>query len=318
MRIILQKNVFVLLLCFCLTAVYAQESEYGIASYYGDEYQGGETASGQRYDKNLLTAAHKSLPMGTKVRVTRLDTKKTVDVTINDRGPYFKGRILDLSGKAAEVLGIRKDGTANIKLDVFGKGGAIAAKANTRVPAKTPAKTPAKRATTTDSKTSPPVARPKVMVPKAKTKTTPKPAVNEAEVFKPKGKTKPAKTAAKPKKTYVPVNKETVEGAEAFELVTAKNYNQYGLYKIELTKPKNAAYGVQVASLSSYSNALKQVAVLQGKWFKNILLNIEPGVSATNFKVILGPFPDAETAKSYQQHAKKKGVKGFVISLEEE
>ncbi len=307
MRIILQKNVFVLLLCFCLTTVYAQESEYGIASYYGDEYQGGETASGQRYDKNLLTAAHKSLPMGTKVRVTRLDTKKTVDVTINDRGPYFKGRILDLSGKAAEVLGIRKDGTANIKLDVLGKGRAVAAKA--KVPAKTTTRT-----TTTDPKTSPPVARPKVEVPKAKPKTTPKPAVKEAEVFKPKGKT----TTAKPKSTYVPAKKTAAEESEAFEMVTAKDYNQYGLYKIELTKPKNAAYGVQVASLSSYSNALKQVATLQGKWFKNILLNIEPGVKSPNFKVILGPFPDAETAKSYQKHAKKKGVNGFVISLEEE
>jgi len=311
MRIILQKNIFLLLLCFCLTAVYAQEAEYGIASYYGDEYQGGETASGQRYDKNLLTAAHKSLPMGTKVRVTRLDTKKTVDVTINDRGPYFKGRILDLSGKAAEVLGIRKDGTANIKLDVLGKGGVVTTKTKAKVPAK---KTPAAK----DPKTSPPVARPKANVPKSKPKTTPKPAVKEPEVFKPKGKTKTTKPAKK-KTTYVPAKKNAVaEGEDAFELVTDKNYNQYGLYKIELTKPKNAAYGVQIASLSSYSNALKQVATLQGKWFKNILLNIEPGGRSPNFKVILGPFPDAETAKSYQQHAKKKGVNGFVINLEEE
>ncbi len=308
MRIILQKNVFVLLLCFCLTTAYAQESEYGIASYYGDEYHGGETTSGQRYDKNLLTAAHKSLPMGTKIRVTRLDTKKTVDVTINDRGPYVKGRVLDLSGKAAEVLGIKKDGTANIKLDVLGKGKAVVAKA------KVPEKTTTKRTTTTDPKTSPPVARPKVKVPPAKPKATPKPPVKEAEVFKSKGKTKPAK----PKTTYVPAKKATVEDPDAYELVTAKDYNQYGLYKIELTKPINAAYGVQVASLSSYSNALKQVATLQGKWFKNILLNIEPGVKSPNFKVILGPFPDAETAKSYQKHAKKKGVNGFVISLEEE
>jgi len=312
MRLILQKNIFLLLVCFCLSTVTAQESEYGIASYYGDEYQGGETASGQRYDKNLLTAAHKTLPMGTKVRVTRLDTKKTVDVTINDRGPYFKGRILDLSGKAAEVLGIRKDGTANIQLDVLGKGGVVAAKSKTKVPTK---KAPVPKK---DPKTSPPVARPKADVSKPKPKTTPKPAVEKPEVFKSKGKTKTTQPAKK-KTTYVPAKREVAqEGIDAFELVTGKNYNQYGLYKIELTKPKNAMYGVQVASLSSYSNALKQVANLQGKWFKNILLNIEPGGNTPNFKVILGPFPDAETAKSYQRHAKKKGVNGFVISLEEE
>ena len=312
MRLILQKNIFLLLVCFCLSTVSAQESEYGIASYYGDEYQGGETASGQRYDKNLLTAAHKTLPMGTKVRVTRIDTKKTVDVTINDRGPYFKGRILDLSGRAAEVLGIRKDGTANTQLDVLGKGGAVAAKTKTKAPTK---KAPVSKK---DPKKSPPTPRPKANVPAPRPKTTPKPAVNEPEVFKSKGKTTATKPAKK-KTTYVPAKKEVdAEGADAFELVTGKNYNQYGLYKIELTKPKNAKYGVQVASLSSYSNALKQVANLQGKWFKNILLNIEPGVKSPNFKVILGPFPDAETAKSYQRHAKKKGVNGFVINLEEE
>ena len=219
---------------------------------------------------------------------------------------------MDLSGRAAEVLGIRKDGTANIQLDVLGKGKAVATKPKTTTP--TTRKTPASKV----PKKSPPVARPKVNVPQPKTKSTPKPAVKESEVFKPKGKTKTSQPSKK-KTTYVPAKKEVnTEGTDAFELVTSKNYNQYGLYKIELTKPKNAKYGVQVASLSSYSNALKQVANLQGKWFKNILLNIEPGVNTPNFKVILGPFPDAETAKSYQRHAKKKGVNGFVISLEEE
>ena len=90
-------------------------------------------------------------------------------------------------------------------------------------------------------------------------------------------------------------------------------------YKIELQKPKNTGFGVQVASLSNYENVLKQVADLQGKWFNNILLNIERGNNGKLlYKVILGPFPDLSSAQNYQKNAKKKGVKGFVTSLEKE
>ena len=93
-------------LSFCVVALNAQAEEYGLASQYGDEFDGSATASGQAYDKNKLTAAHKTLPMGTRVRVTRLDTKKSVVVRINDRGPYIKGRIIDLSGRASAALDI--------------------------------------------------------------------------------------------------------------------------------------------------------------------------------------------------------------------
>ena len=298
-------------------SLFAQESEYGIASYYGDEYQGGETASGERYDKNLLTAAHKSLPMGTRVRVTRMDTKKFVDVRINDEGPWVKGRIIDLSGKAAEALGIRRDGTARVKLDVLGKGGAIATKTTTKAPAKKTTKAPVVETPKGAAATSKPIStstasKPPVVTPTKETKKE-----TAAEVYKPQKK--PSVETPKGKATKVS-KKVAAEAASAeFDLVTPKNYSTYGLYKIALERPKNAAYGVQIASLSSYTNVLKQVATLQGKWFKNILMSIEEGTNKEPiYKVILGPFPDAETAKSYQKHAKKKGVNGFVVNLGEE
>jgi rare lipoprotein A len=93
--------------------------EFGKAGYYADSLHGRKTASGALYDKNELTCAHKSLPFGTKVRVTRLDNQKSVVVKVTDRGPYVDGFIVDLSRKAAEQIGLIKDGITRVKLDVI-------------------------------------------------------------------------------------------------------------------------------------------------------------------------------------------------------
>ena len=84
--------------------------EAGMASWYGSAFQGRRTASGERFDMNQLTAAHKTLPLGTVVQVRNPLNGKTVDVTINDRGPFIKGRIIDLSYRAALALGIVQAG----------------------------------------------------------------------------------------------------------------------------------------------------------------------------------------------------------------
>ena len=94
-------------------------TEEGVASYYHDSLHRRKTASGKPYDKNALTAAHRTLSFGTRVRVTNLDNGKSVEVTINDRGPYAKGRIIDLSRAAAERVGMIRAGTANVRLVIF-------------------------------------------------------------------------------------------------------------------------------------------------------------------------------------------------------
>jgi rare lipoprotein A len=89
----------------------------GEASSYGQEFQGKTTANGEKFDKNDLTAAHPSLPLGTKAKVTNLRNGKSVDVRINDRGPYVKGRDIDVSQGAAKKLDITKSGTAPVKIE---------------------------------------------------------------------------------------------------------------------------------------------------------------------------------------------------------
>ena len=92
--------------------------EDGLASWYGEPYHGRPTASGPRYDMWAMTAAHRTLPFGTVVRVTNKDSGREADVTINDRGPFVAGRILDLSRAAAERLGAIGPGVIPVRLEV--------------------------------------------------------------------------------------------------------------------------------------------------------------------------------------------------------
>ncbi|TVP51893.1 MAG: septal ring lytic transglycosylase RlpA family protein [Halomonas sp.] len=90
------------------------ETEEGVASFYSDRFQGATTASGDTFDQQALTAAHPSLPLGSKVLVTRPDTGQEVEVLINDRGPFVQGRIIDLSKRAARELGMIRRGVAPV------------------------------------------------------------------------------------------------------------------------------------------------------------------------------------------------------------
>jgi rare lipoprotein A len=93
-------------------------SQLGIASWYGPGFHGNATTSGERYDQHALTAAHPSLPLGTRARVTNLDNGRAVDVRINDRGPFAKGRAIDLSYAAASALDVVRPGTAPVRIEV--------------------------------------------------------------------------------------------------------------------------------------------------------------------------------------------------------
>jgi len=106
-------SAFLLLLC---TTVFAYEQE-GLASWYGGKFQGRQTASGEIFDTNELTAAHKTLAFGTVVKVTNLENGKSTVVRINDRGPFIPGRIIDLSRAAAVAIGAAGNGVAKVRIE---------------------------------------------------------------------------------------------------------------------------------------------------------------------------------------------------------
>jgi rare lipoprotein A len=91
----------------------------GEASWYGPGFHGKKTASGEIYDQGKLTAAHRTFPLGSRAKVTHLENGRSVEVEINDRGPYANGRIIDLSRAAAKVLGIVEDGTAAVRVELI-------------------------------------------------------------------------------------------------------------------------------------------------------------------------------------------------------
>ena len=116
---------FAILLAILILPVQAQASQVfqsGKASYYGKAHHGKRTASGVRFNMHGLTAAHRTLPFGTKLRVTSKDTGKSVIVTVNDRGPYHGNRILDLSQEAARQLGMIKRGVGQVTIERIEKG----------------------------------------------------------------------------------------------------------------------------------------------------------------------------------------------------
>lgn len=123
------KKIFPITLFLLASISSLAQTQSGKASFYADKFEGSPTASGEKYKHAKKTAAHKTLPFGTKVRVTNLDNNKTVEVVINDRGPYVDGRIIDLSKSAAEELDYVNKGLADVKVEVIdagdGKGGGV-------------------------------------------------------------------------------------------------------------------------------------------------------------------------------------------------
>jgi len=101
------------------TGIFSGEIEYGQATYYGELFNGMGTASGDTFDQTAMTAAHKTLPFDTKVRVTNLANNQTVEVRINDRGPYGEGRIIDLSQSAFEEIGSLGTGILNVEVEII-------------------------------------------------------------------------------------------------------------------------------------------------------------------------------------------------------
>lgn len=122
MQILASMRLIFSTVLFVFTTFCFAQTQTGKASFYADKFEGKPTASGEKYKHSKLTAAHKSLPFGTVIRVTNLKNNLSVDVTVNDRGPYVEGRVVDLSKSAAEKLEFVNIGLADVKIEVIDAG----------------------------------------------------------------------------------------------------------------------------------------------------------------------------------------------------
>lgn len=96
-------------------------SAVGMASWYGEDFHGRQTANGEKFDMNSLSAAHPSLPLPSNVRVTNLNNQRSIIVRVNDRGPYVGGRVIDVSARTAKELGFHGDGLSRVKVEYVGR-----------------------------------------------------------------------------------------------------------------------------------------------------------------------------------------------------
>ena len=310
-------NLLAGLLC-CLLTVAVQAQEYGKASYYSDKFQGSLTYSGEPYDRDKLTAAHKSLAIGTRVKVTNVDNGRSVVVRINDRLPDIKGRVIDLSYAAAEDIDMIRAGVVPVKIEKLSNGSTPVVATPRAVPPPprslpTAAETPVEKieipvdddteevviTIERDPEPTPaPKPRPATPKPAPKPKPTPKPT--------------PDTPVRRPADVPAPVRK-------GGELLTARNYSEYDLYQIEVRRPDKNGYGVQIASLTNYENMIRQLAELQGKGFDDILVGIERGRNDQKvYKVILRSFDNWDSANRYKQDLRRKyKIEGFVVDLRE-
>ena len=303
-------------------------AQVGLASYYADDFQGRETASGEKYDKNALTAAHKEFPFGSYIRVTRLDNGKSVVVKVNDRGPYFEGYVVDLSRRAAEAIDIIDIGVAKVKVEL-----------EKHPPKEKPVvrnieignipdeyDIPEKVKEKVASNETKPIEKVIYVDPKKDdskdeftSKGDEKSAAKKAkEIVKKKKPIKEKIVKSAPKKVEkLKTDAKAEDSSKSMPYLTNKNFQTYDLYKIELKRPKKMGYGVQIGTFALYENVLKQIAILQGKSFDNILVSIQKSSSGkTLYKVILGPFSERASAQHYKENAAKRyKIKGFVIDL---
>ncbi len=284
--------------------------EFGIASVYQDKFHGKTTAYGRVYDKNARVAAHKKYPLGTLLKVTHLENKKTVVVEVIDQGPFIKGRIIDLSRRAAADLDMLAEGVTRVKVEYAGN--------------KQPSLSNASQASNTPSSLPPPdreipsnfddtgsnrIVTPPPPTTNTRPETSPAEPIakTERETLTPKG----SEVEKTPPKKAVP------ETETSSSKVLRKDFTQYGLYKILLKKPEQSKYGVQIGYFSSYESLLKQVANLQAKWFDKILVDIEKAENgASGFKVILGATNVQKDATAYKNSlSRKHKINGFVVEI---
>jgi rare lipoprotein A len=273
-----KKYLLFLFINLCFTSIYAVE--FGMASMFSDNFHNKKTASGELYDVNKMTASHKSLPFGSKIKITRLDNNQSVIARVNDRGPYTKGRIVELSRKAAREIGLN-DGEVKVKVELI---------------------------STSDDEAKPkpaPIIKDEEPEPK---KIIAKGDVKKKKIDAPKeikNLPKPAEIAETPKTVPVKPTKSTSEG----------KLRSGELMKIQVAKPDREGFGLQVATLSSYEAAISKIDDLEGDFYKNVLIFTDKNGEKPAYKIILGPFPDVTTAETYKKAAKKKKMDGFIINL---
>ncbi|MCS7035594.1 MAG: septal ring lytic transglycosylase RlpA family protein [Saprospiraceae bacterium] len=291
--------------------------EVGKCGMYPDSQHGKKTTSGEIYDKNQLTASHKSHPYGTILRVTRLDNKKSVEVRVNDRAPLLSGYVVDVSRKAAEMLGITRDGAAKVKVEVVTPANMSTQQPATKVGLQVQQPTAPVASSTQQPATT--VALPV----QHSTATTAKSAnfATEADSHlgvpgaqkQPATQARTTATAPVAHSTASPTPPQTTPANP--QAIAKLNVSE--LYQIEIKPVPAKTFGIQLAVLTSTENLFREIRKAQTKWPQKIIVSHEKVGINTTFKLILGPFATRKEAEAQKKAAAQKGYpRAFLVEFE--
>ncbi|MFK7950285.1 MAG: septal ring lytic transglycosylase RlpA family protein [Saprospiraceae bacterium] len=279
------KN-YLMLILICMSFVATAQSNSGYASFIGDKFHGLKMANGETYNKNQLVAGHRSLPYGTKVKVTNTNNAKSIIVTIKDRGPFIKGGIIEISRKAGESIGMVYDKKVPVRIEVIGAG-EVAMETEKKPAARSTTPSTYSENTTKGGST------------KSTPKATPKPATKPT---KPVVKAKPA---AKPKAAVKTSSKSSGNTATATKTNT-------GVYKIGIQNVKKAGYGVQIGVFKDIDVVVYKVKDLTNKGFSDVYYT----KSSNGYKIIIKNYSSYDQANAYKKALKAKyGINGFVVDF---
>jgi rare lipoprotein A len=274
---------------FLGTVVAFGQTQQGLGTYYADKYHGSKTASGEVYNKNDFTAAHRTLAFGTRVKVTRLDNGRVVFVKINDRGPFTEGRIIDLSRAAAEQIDMIRSGEVMVRIEVVPNEVGIEDVYGEDIPPK-------------------PVANPNR-------------DLNALPLVDYNGR--PLNSSGRVKELpereltdyndYEGDNESRDEVSATVNPDIAKYTPQ--LFQMVAFKQGAEGYGVQVGAFFNFYRLLEAMDELSRKGIQNSLVQSSSKDGNPMFRIIVGPYPSKAEADAAKKRLAKNKYKGITVSL---
>ncbi|MEM6343322.1 MAG: septal ring lytic transglycosylase RlpA family protein [Bacteroidota bacterium] len=290
-----------------LTLLSAQ-TESGEASYYADSFQGKPTASGEPYDRNKLTAAHRTLPFGTRLKVTRTDNGKSVVVKVNDRGPHKAGRVVDLSYAAAAQVGLVRDGVAPVKIEVVGSSST----ATNSVPANNTATRPPRN----NDVGRPNNVRPNNSYASTPPNTLPTPPrnVGDLPLRDHSGNLIGAGAEASPSGNASPSSNATEVAIPAPGMEDASKYTP-ALYQFVAFKLDSEGYGVQVGAFFNFYRLMAAMDDLADKGIQNTMVQSSLKDGKPVFRILVGPYDKRTQANQVKKSLASKKINGIVVDL---
>jgi cell division septation protein DedD len=293
------RNAVISILLFCsfLSFKVSAAQEIGMASTYSSKFHGSRTASGEVFSHGQMTAAHRTLPFNTLVKITRTDNGKFVIVKINDRGPFVSNRLTDISQAAATKLGFNNESDEiRVKLEVITERSAPLSNPNNTIP---------KRSDTPLSMERPSVSSSAEKTEYVGSKSGDNLIVPRDYRYAPSRKNASPNTVAQ--------KKNPIQNVTSVSNSTPKSGKTVGL---SIQKPKQRGYAVQVASMTTQENMRRKVQEIKSDTAFPVFVHIAKSVKgSSDYKIMLGPYNSKATADSCLKTIQKKKIDGFVVNI---